>query len=541
MKRIKQVEISLPYGTGTESDIETIIKKIYYEGESEAIVCKVIDNLEIRTEGTVQERKVIKKITLPEEFEDSSIVKFENCVFIEPMDLNLHRCNIPIRFYNCIFLSNITLFGDFDKYVSFEQSTFIKSKVDFQECRFEHFVLNLATFIDSTVSFQETTFYSNNIPLGNLYLNNSRLLFNNSYFAKDADLLDLIAIEADDGSKIIFSMVDFRFVEVRLFHSKIKWLEFRECTFECNQFDFDFECDTLIIQNCANFKIINLFGLKNLYNLNIYNFTNIGKVLINQEPDFFAVPIQSDKEILWVSGSTYKAPTQEEYKNQFFTLKDFYDGNRQVKYIRFMDEKITRLEKLQEIDLNPLLRITIFISYSWKDKELANNVDAKFSKKNVNLVRDIRDIEYRDSIKDFMKKIRSTDYVILIISDNQLKSANCLYELNELIKDENYLNRVLPILKSDADIFTAIGRAKYLKYWEERAEEIITVMKTIKPSNQVDLGIELNKIERIQPVLLEFLQTIADKYIDVVHNNSMTEEIFEKLWVVISENSNNSI
>jgi len=264
-------------------------------------------------------------------------------------------------------------------------------------------------------------------------------------------------------------------------------------------------------------------------------------VLINQEPDFFTVPIQSDKEIMWVSGATYKAPIQEEYKNQFLTIKDFYDGNRQVRYIRFMDEKIMGLEKLHEIDLNPLLRITIFISYSWKDKELANNIDEKFSKENVNLMRDIRDIEYRDSIKDFMKKIRSTDYVILIISDNQLKSANCLYELNELIKDENYMNRILPILKSDADIFTAIGRAKYLKYWEERAEEIITVMKTIKPSNQVDLGIELNKIERIQPVLLDFLQAIADKYIDVVHNNSMTEEIFQKLWAVISEDGNKSI
>ena len=58
---------------------------------------------------------------------------------------------------------------------------------------------------------------------------------------------------------------------------------------------------------------------------------------------------------------------------------------------------------------------TIFISYSWNDKELVDAIDDIFNTHGITITRDIRDLEYRQSIKEFMSKIRETDFTIIIL------------------------------------------------------------------------------------------------------------------------------
>lgn len=64
-------------------------------------------------------------------------------------------------------------------------------------------------------------------------------------------------------------------------------------------------------------------------------------------------------------------------------------------------------------------------------------------------MRDIRDLRYKSSIKEFMKQIRKGDYSFIIISEDYLKSLNCMYEMGEFIKDESYKDRILPIVKKE--------------------------------------------------------------------------------------------
>src|SRR5207249_7955720 len=61
----------------------------------------------------------------------------------------------------------------------------------------------------------------------------------------------------------------------------------------------------------------------------------------------------------------------------------------------------------------------IFISYSWKNKDIADEIDNRFKSVGITMRRDIRDAGYRKSIKEFMQQIRETDFVLMIISEDR--------------------------------------------------------------------------------------------------------------------------
>ncbi|MBP2660443.1 MAG: lipoprotein NlpI [Firmicutes bacterium] len=89
--------------------------------------------------------------------------------------------------------------------------------------------------------------------------------------------------------------------------------------------------------------------------------------------------------------------------------------------------------------MNPKL----FISYSWKNKNFVDELDYDFKKIGITLTRDIRDAPDYKSLSSFMKSIRECDYAILIISDEYLKSYNCLYEIIEFLQEKNFEERIL--------------------------------------------------------------------------------------------------
>lgn len=182
----------------------------------------------------------------------------------------------------------------------------------------------------------------------------------------------------------------------------------------------------------------------------------------------------------------------------------------------------------------PYTGMKIFISYSWSDDELANDIDNKFAKIGINLVRDRRDLKYKSSIKEFMKQIRQGDFALIIISDNYLKSSNCMYEVTEFIKDENYKERILPILKNDAKIFKAIERNQYIRYWQNEYMKLKEELSDIDEANKIDYIRELIRYEKIQRELPDFMSNISDMNL-ITCDTHITEEDFDKIQVLLFE------
>ena len=160
---------------------------------------------------------------------------------------------------------------------------------------------------------------------------------------------------------------------------------------------------------------------------------------------------------------------------------------------------------------------TVFLSYCQKDKDIADSIDEKIGmliEGKATLSRDIRDVEYHESFKKFMQSIEKHDYVISIISDNYLKSRNCMYEMLEVVKDSNFSQRLLfivltnedakyykvaPIQDIGADVYSVSGQAKYSKFWSQIGNSIYAI-------NQIKEKKIIQKILLDLPDFLEFVR-----------------------------------
>lgn len=171
---------------------------------------------------------------------------------------------------------------------------------------------------------------------------------------------------------------------------------------------------------------------------------------------------------------------------------------------------------------------TVFLSYCQKDKDIADCIDEKIGhilEGKATLSRDIRDVEYHESFKKFMQSIENHDYVISIISDNYLKSRNCMYEMLEVVKDSKFSQRLLfivltnedakyykvaPIQDIGADVYSVSGQAKYSKYWSQMDKELDSEIEEIGNSiyaiNQIKEKKIIQKILLDLPDFLEFVR-----------------------------------
>ena len=133
---------------------------------------------------------------------------------------------------------------------------------------------------------------------------------------------------------------------------------------------------------------------------------------------------------------------------------------------------------------------TLFLSYCQKDSDIADLIEEKLKPLidgKAKISRDIRDIEYHESLKKFMQSIEIHDFVIMVISDNYLKSRNCMYEMLEVIKDSQFQNKLAFIVLSDDDkqyyndqpvtsigaqVYSVEGQATYSLYWINIKKEL---------------------------------------------------------------------
>ena len=157
----------------------------------------------------------------------------------------------------------------------------------------------------------------------------------------------------------------------------------------------------------------------------------------------------------------------------------------------------------------------MFLSYCQKDSDIANLIEgglAPHINGKARISRDIRDVEYHESFKKFMQTIETHDFVIMIISDNYLKSRNCMFEVLEVIKNSQFQKKLAFIVLSDDDIkyyqdqtipsigakvYSFEGQTTYSLYWSKVEKEL---------QEQIEaLGDPTRAIYQIKEVRLLFL------------------------------------
>lgn len=141
-------------------------------------------------------------------------------------------------------------------------------------------------------------------------------------------------------------------------------------------------------------------------------------------------------------------------------------------------------------------RPTVFISYKRDKSDVVNELENKIDGR-TEIKRDTKKIGAWESITTFMNSIPKQDFTILVLSDNYLKSVACMYEVLQLFKDDNWLDKTMIMLADDINIFGTKEQIAYIKYWSDEYKNITELIKTLPPETVSSQAEDLKKISRI--------------------------------------------
>ncbi|HKR13915.1 MAG TPA: COR domain-containing protein [Pyrinomonadaceae bacterium] len=124
----------------------------------------------------------------------------------------------------------------------------------------------------------------------------------------------------------------------------------------------------------------------------------------------------------------------------------------------------------------------VFVSYAWtaESRKIVDQLQQALEGSGIRLLRDTEEVRYKDSIRDFMKRIGQGKAVVVVISEKYLKSENCMFEMVEIVKAQSLRERVFPIVLADANIYKAPARVKYVSYWESQIRELEEALKEVQ-------------------------------------------------------------
>lgn len=154
--------------------------------------------------------------------------------------------------------------------------------------------------------------------------------------------------------------------------------------------------------------------------------------------------------------------------------------------------------------------IKIFLSYAWANQTSSDIIEEDLSKIGISIIRDKNEIQYKDSLERFMNRVRSSDFVIILLSKEYLESRNCLYELFELFKEKDHKKLILPIVINNIKFFNSSDRLNFIQFWENKKKELDDNLNKVNVLNSPSLLEELRFVNQICLQLDIYLCMLAD-------------------------------
>ena len=181
----------------------------------------------------------------------------------------------------------------------------------------------------------------------------------------------------------------------------------------------------------------------------------------------------------------------------------------------------------------------VFISYIWSDESeaITSQLDQSFQAQGINIICDKRDVGYKANIRDFMQRIGQGKCVLVVISDDYLKSENRMFELMEIANSGDFYDRIFPIILSDANIHNAIGRLKYKQYWEQQRNELEAAMKDGELANLQGIKCDLDLYDEICRRIPELTDILKIMYTltTEMHRDSNFEAVIKAVKAKLAE------
>ncbi len=181
----------------------------------------------------------------------------------------------------------------------------------------------------------------------------------------------------------------------------------------------------------------------------------------------------------------------------------------------------------------------VFISYAWggKSEEIANQIEQTLQAAGISLVRDKNDLGFKGRIKAFMEHIGRGKCIVAVISEKYLKSENCMFELLQIAKNEQFYARISPIVLEDAKIYKPIDRIQYVQHWEQEIQKLDQQIRSVSSANlegfreDIDL---YNEIRQYLPRLTNILKDMNTLTVQI-HSKSGFAELIKAIEQKLEE------
>lgn len=176
----------------------------------------------------------------------------------------------------------------------------------------------------------------------------------------------------------------------------------------------------------------------------------------------------------------------------------------------------------------------VYISYNWEghSSHIVDFLCFVFENKGIPYLRDKKDCNYLDNIKEFMNAIRAGKTVIVVFSRPYLKSKNCMYELAGIMKDPCFKDRILPVVVDDT-IRESQFYVDLVKYWKEeknKQEDIVKQLLEIDEEMAEPQQTKLNEIKDVYALLKGITE-----YIDWVNAENLNAMCATRFKTIIDK------
>ena len=107
---------------------------------------------------------------------------------------------------------------------------------------------------------------------------------------------------------------------------------------------------------------------------------------------------------------------------------------------------------------------SLFISYCWKDgNTYADELETQL-KEEFDVQRDKSQLIANDDIYDFMSQIANCDNVIIVLTEEYVKSLNCMLEMSFLVSQEDWPMKAM-VLVIDNSLYSIERKLEIINYW----------------------------------------------------------------------------
>ena len=122
-----------------------------------------------------------------------------------------------------------------------------------------------------------------------------------------------------------------------------------------------------------------------------------------------------------------------------------------------------------------------------------------------------------------MKRIRTQDFVVPVVSDTYLRRNNCMYEVAQLLKDDNFARRTFPVIidppkTSDRtySFFDIRYQIEIINFWESEAKALNADIEKLSLENKAELSEEYRRIKNYAQTVSEFMKWFKSELVGVV-------------------------